>query len=65
MYFSFKVNKNLLAASLLLQPSGEQTGLTKLQNLLWEKHRDAYELLNTHERRLMFVGNYKKKLEYI
>lgn len=65
MNFEFKINKNLLVASLLLGASKKESELTKLQNLMWDKHRDAYELLNNYERRLMFVGNYKKKLKSI
>jgi len=65
MNFNFKINKNLLAASLLLGASTKESELTKLQNLMWDKHRDAYELLNNYERRLMFVDSYKKKLASI
>ena len=65
MNFKFKVEKNLLTASLLFSrkdPKNEK--LIGLKNKMWNKHREAYDAFNGNYKWL-FAGDYKVKLKNI
>lgn len=64
MNFKFKVEKNLLTASLLFRSDPKDGKLIGLKNEMWKKHREAYDAFNGNYKWL-FAGDYKVKLENI
>jgi hypothetical protein len=64
MNFSFKVDKNLLTASLLFRNNPKDEKLIGLKNEMWNKHREAYDVFNGNYKTI-FMGDYKVKLENI
>jgi len=64
MNFKFKVDKNLLIASILFKSNHADKPLVELKNKMWEKHREAYDVFNGNYK-WTFTGDYKVKLENI
>lgn len=66
MNFTFKIHKDLLTASLLFRHNPKDDGrFTELRNRMWDKHREAYEVQNSTDYRLIFADDYRKKLENV
>jgi len=62
MNFNFKVNKNLLTASMLFRSNHGDKKLVELKNRMWNKHRDTYDVFNGNYK-FTFAGDYKTKLD--
>lgn len=65
MNFNFKIHKDLLTASLLFRSNPKDNRFTDLKNRMWNKHRQAYGVMNSVDYRFIFANDYRNKLENI